>query len=378
MLRISAMSVLVRRTVCGLLALFWLTGGQAAELTGIYEVSLTVAGQGDDERREAFRKAFRTVLVRVTGDREVLADKRLAGAVAKARNYVQRFDYSVEAPVESVAVDIVTEPAMPELRQPPRQRLHIRFDDQAINRLLHQLQLPVWGRLRPTLLVLLAVDEGGHRYLPAAEGYPEFSRVVDETGERRAVPVILPLMDLDDQQNISFSDVWGDFAEALQQASSRYQPGALLVGRAFRSSDDWQLRWSLYSDSLSEHWPVQSAQLVDGLADSLDQAIDLLARHYARDLTAQASGSVMIRVQDVGNSRDYARVMQYLKALEVVDAVALKKVSDDRLECLLHVRGDENFLRKTIGFGDTLAPPRVASGIPDIGFDGVLNYRLLP
>ena len=387
MLLISALSFRFSRCFALLLVLAscWVNVS-AAELQGIYEVTLTVQGQGEKERRAAYVEAFRTVLIRVTGDRQVLSDLRLKGAIAKARNYVQRFDYTTEADVghehsEAEVKERNSVATMEPLLQPPQQRLHIIFDDRAINRLLHQFRLPVWGRLRPTLLILLAVDEGSHRYLLAAEGYSELSALVEEAAQRRALPVILPLLDLDDQQNISFSDVWGDFAQALQQASRRYQPGALLVGRAYRpsmKSDGWQLRWGLYSDELNEHWPLQSKSLAAGLTVSLDQAIDLLAQHYARDLTAEASGAVMLRVSDIHGSEDYAKVMRYLNTLEIVDAVALKKVEDDRLECLLQVRGKEGFLRKTISFGDTLALPRAASGIPDIGFDGVLNYRLLP
>lgn len=95
--------------------------------------------------------------------------------------------------------------------------------------------LPVWGQRRPdTLLWLATEDENGNRQIidDGAKG-PVSSRL-RELAVERGVPVVFPLMDLDDSVNISVFDVWGRFARTLQTASVRYQPDYIVGARLYK------------------------------------------------------------------------------------------------------------------------------------------------
>ena len=371
----------------------------------IYAVDVPVSGQGRQDRQAAFKVGLERVLVRATGQRVALKQPGLTRAIAHARAYVQRYDY-VEPPVEAAVSrdDPEALPTMsggPESREgprpeaaetppadtPPVETLHIVFDDEAIERLLHEQGLPVWGTLRPTLLVLFAIDDGGQRRVLAAEDETtdDLPGVVSEVGRRRALPVILPLLDIEDQQVMRFSDVWGDFAGPLRQVAGRYRAGALLVGRAYREElpgqpGQWRMRWSLYGDDETvDHWQARGETLATGLGEALDEAVDRLGRWNARALTAQTRTQTLVRVHDVRAIGDFARVMSYLASIEIVDDVHLVSVSGELVECRLAFKGGRDYLRKIIAYGDTLAAARDAGAGPRArDADEALNLRLLP
>ena len=43
------------------------------------------------------------------------------------------------------------------------QRLRVLFDEAAVTRILRDRGLPVWGQVRPTVLVCLGIDDQGER-----------------------------------------------------------------------------------------------------------------------------------------------------------------------------------------------------------------------
>ncbi len=359
------------------------TPGLAASLDEIYAVDVVVAGQSREDRLRAFADGLRRVLVRATGDRSVLGRPGIVRAISHARDFVQRYDYVAVPPASPDGRPDRAPAATPSIEGPSGERLHIVYDDEAIERLLDGLGLPLWGSLRPTLIVLFAFDDGGRRRLLAAEGgteNAELTALVAEIARRRALPVILPLLDIEDQQLMRFSDVWGDFAGPLRQVAERYRAEALLVGRAYREQTGWRMRWSLHGDDGTERWEGTVARLDNGLREAVETAVDHLARHHARVVTHQSRSRTRVRIHDVRAIADFARTMDYLESLEIVDGVRLVSISGEVVECLLDVRGGRSLFGKVVAYGDTLVPVALddAARTPTDGVDDVLNLRLLP
>lgn len=357
--------------VCGLLAapgIFVRAG--AAEVQGLYEARVPVVSQAEGERRAAIRSAFEEVLVKVTGDRRAPSLPRLDAALEQPLRFVQQFRYRPLEEGDGEASEYT-------------QTIRVTFDPGAVNGLLQEAEVPVWGRTRPTILLWLAVEDDGKRYLVGADARSPVVGAVVHAADRRGLPVLLPLLDLVDQRRIRFTDVWGNFEDAVLDASARYETGAVLVGRVFRASaDEWTARWSLYQDHRASHWQSAAARSSDVVAEGIDGAADALGQRYAQLLNAEDTRTLEFVVTDINDLDSYARAMKYLRRLDPVTDVAVASVEPDRIRFRVTIQGDRAGLEQTIGFGDTLAPVRdgpasVALGEQPSGFRE-LSYRLLP
>lgn len=372
-----------------LLPVWFLSGtALAGDVAGLYEVDRLVVGQEGEERNTALADALAILIERVGGKKGIVEASGLTPTLKQAKDYVERFEY---IPLDNVPTESgnarpqtdhapETESDRPASAEPVyRYRLHILFDKSSIERLLEAHQVPIWGRLRPTVVVWLAVDDGVHRYTVAPDNAEGLDKTLAEVGIRRGLPIILPLMDLEEQARIGFSDIWGDFADGIRAASSRYRAGAELVGRAYRQDGVWSLRWSLYSESQADHWEGRDVSLEAGLTQALDQAADRLGDLYARSADQVEDRRVEMEVSDVTDISGYARLLAYLQSLELISDVVVAKVQADKVTFDLRLKREPRFLRRAIEFDDTLGPATTedAGVIMTDGTKDVLSYRLL-
>ena len=168
-----------RLRLCLLLcALACAAGARAGEVEGLYETQVPVTGQREAERVDALRTAFRQVLVKVTGDRGAASHQAVQTLARSPLGYVQQYLYRPLPPDYTPAA--AADPA-------PTQMLWVRFDAQAVDLLLQQANEPVWGRMRPTTLVWLAVEDHGRRALAGSDSLPELRSELEDQAEARGV-----------------------------------------------------------------------------------------------------------------------------------------------------------------------------------------------
>jgi len=180
-----------------------------------------------------------------------------------------------------------------------------------------------------------------------------------EVAAGRGLPVVLPLLDSEDLAQVSFADVWGEFAPPLRAAAERYGAEALLVGRA-RSleTDRGRVRWRLFTDGEVVAW---EGDLAAGPA----QAADYFAQ--AQATFAGAADRVRLRVGNIDTLNKYGQLRRYLLGLNVVAGASVERVRDDQVEFELTVRGDAARLAQALDSGGRLqvatqAPATVAPG----------------
>jgi len=368
----------------------------AGEVADLYEAEVPVMGQDEGERVDAVRVALSEVLVRVTGKRDAPSTPELQDALRRPMRYVQQFRYRDRPkarPGDGAAPDTSEDQYT--------QALWVTFDPRALNNLLTEAGLPVWGRVRPATLLWLAVEDRGQRHLLGADTPGELRDRVRAAARLRGVPILLPLLDLQDQRALKFSDVWGDFQDSILNASKRYEGEAVLVGRLFREGDgSWQSRWSFYQNGGAERWTAKGDR-DDVVRAGIETAADQLAARFAQVLTAGGGGSVDMVVSDINSLDDYARAMRYLNGLDPVRSLSVARVAGDTVTFHITVRGNVDALVRTIGFGGALAPVAAnsvpannvaandvpARSVPENSIPGSqgaensirsLNYRLLP
>jgi hypothetical protein len=171
-------------------------------------------------------------------------------------------------------------------------------------------------------------------------------------------------MDLEDQSRARFTDIWGGFFDNVLQASKRYSPQAVLIGRLNRSaSGGWSSRWQLQVGGRSSAWADSRSDLAQLSQQGIDDTADILASQFAVASGGNTgSDRVTIQIDGVDSLADYARVSTYLTALTSVADVQLTQVNGPSLAYSLQLNGSLQDLTRTVAIGSVLEP--VAGGMP--------------
>lgn len=368
----------------------------AAQVTGLYDAEVPVEGQETAQRNKAIVEAFKQVLIKITGNRGIVYQDQLAKDIRKAPRYVQQYRYRlVEAPVEAVkpleAVPVGIPASLPVSAAPTRM-LRVSFDENAVNRMLREHGFTVWGNMRPATLVWLSTEQEGWRNLVAPEADElVYSGIIDATGER-GVPILFPLMDLEDQRALQVSDIWGGFADNIQHASARYGPDAVITGRLVKLGPDlWRAAWTLFIGKEEFLWDSEGDSLAMAAETGIHSGMDLLVSRFAPLAGDGSIGGLHLRVAGVENLRAYAKIKNYLIEQGVVEQASLVFVEPSAVTYSLQVRGGQYALERDISLSGVLLPdilegvdPRfppkvqVSSEVLVDSGEAVLRYRLQP
>lgn len=280
----------------------------AATLDDLYETAQPITTSQD----AAFLDALRTVVVRVSGQRD--APARLGSALTNPRQYVQRFG--------------VTENNV----------LQVGFDDVSVDRLLTQAGLPIWGRERPATMIVLSLDEAGGEWA-SLDVSPMDKERIARVAHERGVPLHWGALDSQDRNTLFASQ---DEASLLPIAR-RNNANALLIGRGRRDA----LQWTLAS--------------VDGLSQSsgsIEEGVHFAADAFAKVFAAAGNSltHVTVDVAGITNLDAYASTLNYLEGMTLVRNVAVQSVTGDVLRFRLAVRGDATTLQRSISLDNRLVP----------------------
>jgi hypothetical protein len=305
----------LRRALALLPALLLVASAQAVTVPDLYETSQPVDGSRD----AAFVEALKTVLVRVSGQRDAAVR---VGEVSDPRKYVQRFGFTAD------------------------NVLQVGFDSASIDQLLSKAGLPIWGRERPATVVMFGVEEGGTWRWLTADTPAQEREAISRIARQRGLPLKWPVMDAQERAEAS-SDSPG-----LLQAAARYEANAVLLGRARGGT----VQWTLLSDE-------GAAQASGGLEDGVHLAADTFARVFAA--SGSNLGSVIVEVAGISDLNSYAATLNYLEGMTLVRGVALEQVTGEKMRFRLAVRGDAATLRRAIALDHRLVPQDAADGATD-------------
>jgi hypothetical protein len=322
--------------VCLLLLLLSLNARAAG--TAMFEAEVVVQDQSPAVRTAALRDALGQVLVRVTGQSGVTATEAGQALLANPEQLVQQYRYFTESGQEPLVL-----------------KLWVRFDGDAIRESLQQHGIAYWGGERPATLVWLAVEDRGNRYVVSSDDASDARRDLDAAAQARDVPLVYPLMDLEDQTRVRFSTLWNDTFVA-GAASQRYHTPAVLIGRIEHlDTGGWAARWQLAMAGNTRNWSDSHPQLAALIRQGIDDLASLQASLLMAGGTA-GTNAVTISVDGISSLADYARSGNYLDTLSGVRTVMVAEVTPTRVQYQLYLNGNLQELTRTIAIGSVLEP----------------------
>ena len=372
-----------------------------------------VSGKDNAQRNAALSAALRQVLVKLTGRSRLPAERALTKRLRNPGRYLQQFTY-----------ETVMSPGAEEIPV-PIQVLRVRFDPRAIDALTRSASLPFWSRIRPLTMAWLVVERGtspGGAGLSlvaapdAAEGNGQALGLLLERAARlRGIPIVLPLLDLEDRTALEPSDVIGGHTERGLTASRRYGAKSVLFGHltvqggiqggiqggtgtATPTVTVYNARWILDLSGIRALAPVRSPlDAAEGpeprrgsvrrfswqdegpnLGAITDRAMSTVAEHLAAlyAVSSDTPEPVRLRVEGVEGLADYGRLLRYLDSLDIIERISVTGAERARFALLAQVYGGAPALTRLIALGETLELPSGGSGSPPSSPGGALELSL--
>jgi uncharacterized protein len=329
-----------------LIAMLLVTSVAQAEMVNdLYEAEAPVAGQDGEARAAGIRDAFAQVLVKVSGDRGLLSNDEINSLLKRASGYVQQYRYRMLN-----ADTYVSAPGRPD------RLLWVRFDERGVNRLLRKSGVPVWGGTRPSVLVWLGEERGAARSLLSFEQQTQLKAALQQVAYTRGLPLLLPLMDMEDRSALPVSDLWGGFESDIRRASARYQPDVILVGRLRDRGNEWQGEWTLYLPDKINRWQTRAGSEHALAAEGLQQAADALALRFAPQQVSEGTTTLRIRVHGLARLADYVLVRDYLQSMAIIERLDVLAAEPETVSFLARIQGGREVLERGIQLGAVLEP----------------------
>jgi len=333
------------------------TNSFAANVANLYQSSLAVSSQSEVERQKVSPDVLRKVILKVVGDSAIVNSADLSTVLPQSNQLIQQYEYR--------RTNVVSE----DLTQPDKLQVLLTFKEHLLNKALTNIGLPIWGRSRPETLIWLAVDKNGKRSILSADDQSSLLTVLKQAANDRGLPILFPVMDLQDQQQVTFTDLSAGFSQSVEHASQRYgSPIILMAVAKVGEGGIVSVNWHVRINEKSEQWQSRGNAKV-AMQSGIDVLTDRLARRFSQHEMATEQHQLKLHISAIHNYADYVRVTKYLKALQYVSDVQVSNLAADTADITVIFDGNLPV------FNRTLEIDRVLIAEPYSPTDE-LNYRL--
>ena len=310
----------------------------AVQINKLYSASVPVASQQKQERLIGFNQALSIVLVKASGRYTHVSKPETIKDFLPAEPFVQTFSYrenpayqtfmlnqsTLDNDVGSDQAEKTDSTDSPDSTVSPLPYLlEVSFAQSVVEEKMAERGLPVWGSVRPSVLVWVAHEQKGDRSIVGTSDETAFVENLRRLGEQRGVPIYLPVADLQDVSTVNIDDLWGLFPGSVDQASERYQADAVVMMRVYQSNNGlWSGNWSLSLKQASVSGAKYDSELPRLLEAMVSALAAELSSHYAISMIPGEEGGVLnLEIDQINTFADYIDVQQYLAKLPPVTEV---------------------------------------------------------
>ena len=315
------------------------TSVRAEVVADLHSATVPVASQSSQALAAAAKEAMKDVLVKVSGSSTLLSNPVITKALSDARSHVQQYAYSRS--------------------KGPDQALSVRFefDSKYITDLVTEAGAPLWTANRPQVLAWVVVEDEAGRHFVSWDSAPQQAQLVSDEFARRGVPVQLPVFDLVDTAALSTDQVWRLDAEAILAASERYNVQDVVAGRLAapvgdQTAGDW--RYFYQDERINQAVTVPDLQAF--LRDGVAMIAANMAARYAIAPTVTDGRGLRMAVTGISDYADYAALVSWLEALELVESATVERVQGDRIELRLQAQASAAQLASIFELNNRLLP----------------------
>lgn len=331
---------------------------QAARVSSLYKAEVPVTSQSAQDRTQALSDAMAQVLIKVSGNSQIIDNPNIKSRLSNAAHYMQEFGYST--------LNNSTHPY----------RLDVKFDSDGVNKLLRSASASIWGVNRPLILTWVALEVPNHSAeIIDNSSQSEIKELFKHDADRRGLPVIFPVMDVADLNQVNANDIAAMTIPTLQNAAKRYRSDAILILRLVQSAEGYSATAKLVMGNEQEDWTLTQKTLAEVLKAVVDNVTDKLAGRYATVVTNTVQGRLAIKVKGISQQNDYAELTYYFQHLPHVAKAQVVRISGDEVFFNVSLRGTRESFMQILSLGNKLSPVIAESNITSEASDQNLAFQ---
>ena len=339
----------------------------AVVVEDLYTVELPVADQTTAMRLSIFNEAFKQVIVKVSGSEETLQHEGFKRPLENSSRYVLQFRYLVRKDEQTDAFDA------------GQLFLRVVFNQDLVEKLMRENDISVWGRERPSTLLLISFEVNKNATLVSSDTTADLVEEIDAQARRQGLPVLFPLLDLEDRMMLGIKDIIDVNENNIDALAARYAPDAILTGQVVgRVGEGWKGIWQARFSDRVFNWNYQGQSRQDVLHQAIAQLAKTLASEYALQTYQAFDQSVLFSVDQVTEITDHIKVLAYLQSLDAVESARLVLIEGDRVTYRVKLRNTADDLHRLITLGyvlEQLELPQINAATDDQTV--IMNYRLI-
>jgi|GEM_PF-2500443 len=314
------------------------------QITGLYDAKALVADQQAQSRLAGAQQGLLEVLQKVSGFPVSAENPVVARSLKIADQYLYQFSYAHVEKSEAIEGQ----------SQLKGDWLNMRFEGKAIQRMVKQANLPRWGTNRPTMLVWLAIDDGERKIISDGLDHVVHEAILDGA-QRRGIPIILPIYDLEDSIKLPMEQLWGMFSEGVLSASERYGAESILMARVVKTDEgQWTGRWRFHFRDKEYDYEFIEETLDALVLSGLSAGSQVLANAFALKTNGLSANELRLDILNVSNLNHYAAVVKYLEKLAITKQVAVVGVKKQQVSFDLSLNGSFEQLEQTLALDKKL------------------------
>ena len=290
------------------------------EMTALYDVTVAYDTINFRSNRNAHKKALEKLLIRVIGPHEESITTLIDQYFPEPSRFIRQF------------------------RPGHKGDLIVSMDGEAVQEILLDANQSIWGVERPLTIIFVAIDKGmGEREVLASDGAKKnlmqsqdinknqlLKQKMLAMADYRGIPIVFPSMDNEDQSNISFSDIWGDFTGSMLDVSEKYNASIILSAKV--RNDEREINdWTLHIDNNSTSFSAAPDEAINILADTLITRYSYSDRIPAKEIE--------IIFEGVDSINDFGDIYLALNKLSMIESFTVKDVSENYVQYLISYNG---------------------------------------
>ncbi|ABE54926.1 conserved hypothetical protein [Shewanella denitrificans OS217] len=312
---------------------------QGVEISKLDEAEVVVASRANDVKAKALGQALASVFLKNSGTPSVLAHPLVKMQLKQPDVLLVQYGYT------EVNGELI---------------LTASFDHQRIINTLRQADLPVWGSQRPLTLFWLALDEGGDKVLLADSSVSELRQELELSSRNNGIPVLLPVLDLDDLMAVNVTDVRGMFVEPVSKASNRYQADYFTLVDFDKQGSHINFTLALYDKTRTNGvlMPLlrhqgQAADYQQAAKDVMEKLANYFVSQYAIAATGEGN-ETEVTFMGLGKMTQTVALESYLRQLSAVKNIKVSQIKGDSIRYQVELFGTVEDLQRLLNLDPRL------------------------
>ena len=290
-----------------------------------FMAQVAVESQESESRQKAIITALKQVLIKNSQHKNILKRPAIKKALRKSQDYMQQYYYA-------------TEPAMT-AEGAPQKYIYVSFDPSAIKNLIEhdgqKVKPPIKITDIMTWFVVIEADQ--EPYLLGMDD--QLLQQFQQSAAPFYLNLLLPLLDLEDQTNISSQAILNLNPRIILNASIRYQAPLNLAIK-------YQITPELFSidatilDQYKKHWHYEDKDQAT-VFKKLNQSIrDYFSKQPSPKNETLNSGVYKIKIDNVKDINAYLRLQNYFSSAPQIAHFKIKEMTGTQVNIEAQLKKD--------------------------------------